>query len=480
MKDMFGYSLQDEFDRLSDSDKKRIELSHLMDRNLQKKIAEEKNKYPAIRVYNMLQYGYEETLRVCNGIHPLISDNINKFRKGALENEQFYSECLHGRIGSYSYKSAFPEFTEPLWHCFHLLMQSGSETEQSMGMINDTVNLVRNNVLINNWNKYRKAYVFDRELEKAFLDVDEELVFPSQMVESMPYPVVYIELPDNSSLSQYYFGAFVTLRRTTGLKEINKEVSDGFYRAVNGLNIDVDVSGSHTIEKERLMQRGYTEEQIDCIINNELNYKVMENVEDRYVSMHAILLNRQPNDLDGFDFTPYTVIMSMPYKDDELCHIPVSKIREIINQDDFDHRATVRKIVIFLLNAMMYLGAKNADIQSRVFTSEPAMSIKTKNNTKKPESVEINECGFTYGQTIREIERHRKEGKISDGEDEIIDENGQIIRVRKPPRPHPFKAHYRRYHVGKGRTKIIWKFIPAGYAGGQYGKITNVSKVQKT
>lgn len=472
MDNLFGSN-----NNLKDEKSRRM-MQFLMDEELQSVLKKERDSYPAIRVFNLLQYGFDKTMRDCRKINPLIERNFEAFRKGAIDNDQFYNECLHGRISACTYKSNFPEYTELLWHNFQLLTSAGYSVEIAEQIIHDLSNMIRNNVLVNRWNKYRKAYVFDRQLEKEFLDVDEEIILPARMVEMMPYPAVYVELPENSALSQYYFGAFVTLRRTNGLRQIMKEVKDGFYRSINGGNIEDDVS--YSFDEENLRSRGLTQEQINTLKDNSKKYIDCDQAEDSFVSMHAILLNRQQSDLDGFDFTPYAVILPMAYGEDELCHITVDAIKKNVEQGDFDRRATVRKIIIFLLNAMMYLGAKNADIQSAKFTSEPVTQPKKgKKSVPAQRPVEINECGFVYGKTIREIEKHKRDGLINDDEDEVLSETGEIIRIRKPPRPHPYKAHYRRYHVGKGRTEIIWKHIPAGYAGSNYGKITNVSNVQK-
>lgn len=117
---------------------------------------------------------------------------------------------------------------------------------------------------------------------------------------------------------------------------------------------------------------------------------------------------------------------------------------------------------LFLLQFLMYLSSKEPDINESPDTI----------NTYRPSSVIRNkyseirkwEVGVRYGEKIRQFKRNKLNVV---GEIEGSNQNAK--------RPHIRKAHWERYHVGKGRKEIVSKWKEPVFVNGDTDDvITNI------
>ena len=71
------------------------------------------------------------------------------------------------------------------------------------------------------------------------------------------------------------------------------------------------------------------------------------------------------------------------------------------------------------------------------------------------------DVGIQYGKAIRVAKKEYKK-RIREEEDKAVER-----KERKPIRPHVRRAHWQRYHIGKGRkeTKMLW-IAPVYVCGG--------------
>lgn len=120
----------------------------------------------------------------------------------------------------------------------------------------------------------------------------------------------------------------------------------------------------------------------------------------------------------------------------------------------------------FILNAMLYLCASNAEVKESSATS--STYIPREKKVGKWSDLEIYECGYAYGNTIR-----------LSGESTLSRKSNTTGSQRKPYRPHPVKASWQHYWVGHGEKKErILKFKAPYYVGGD-AKVANISIVEE-
>lgn len=119
---------------------------------------------------------------------------------------------------------------------------------------------------------------------------------------------------------------------------------------------------------------------------------------------------------------------------------------------------------LFLLQFLMYLSSKEPDIvesPDTINTYKPSLIIKNKYSEVRKWDV-----GCRYGEKIRCFQKN-KEQQQSLGEG-----NNQ-----KCKRPHIRKAHWERYHIGKGRKEIITKWKEPVFVNGDSDDIISTIHV---
>ena len=116
---------------------------------------------------------------------------------------------------------------------------------------------------------------------------------------------------------------------------------------------------------------------------------------------------------------------------------------------------------MFLINAVLYLCASNAEVEESEITKKTYRPPKTIKN--KFSEIRAWHVGVRYGETIR-MTRKKADRDVTD-------------RVTHPgagtsKRPHMRRGHWHHYRTGKGRTNLILKWIPPILVG--TGEITVV------
>lgn len=127
-----------------------------------------------------------------------------------------------------------------------------------------------------------------------------------------------------------------------------------------------------------------------------------------------------------------------------------------------------------IFQLMLYLTSKEPDIQeserTRLTYKKPVG--KPKNSFKE---VQMYDVGIHYGKTIRAYNKELKESKKRRHNE--LPDDVRIIKEgtkRKSPRLHYRCAHWQRYRVGKGRTKVITKWIEPIFVGAGKKESTDV------
>ena len=117
------------------------------------------------------------------------------------------------------------------------------------------------------------------------------------------------------------------------------------------------------------------------------------------------------------------------------------------------------KFRLFLLQFLMYLSSKEPDIRESpdtVNTYRPSVTIKNKYSEIRKWDI-----GCRYGEKIRCFDKNR-----------CFRVNTAGYSSQSSKRPHIRKAHWERYHIGKGRKDIISKWKEPVFINGDYNDIT--------
>ena len=140
--------------------------------------------------------------------------------------------------------------------------------------------------------------------------------------------------------------------------------------------------------------------------------------------------------------------------------------------DESNRNVDWREFVFYMLNALLYLCADNAEVQESPVTKNtyhPGKQVKNKFS-----EVRQWECGYRYGSTIR---KWKKQGSTSASRDDQI--SSLTVRVRRSLPAHTRRAHWHHYWVGPktGDRKLILHWIPPVYVSGTDTQVAVVHKV---
>ncbi len=142
------------------------------------------------------------------------------------------------------------------------------------------------------------------------------------------------------------------------------------------------------------------------------------------------------------------------------------------DKDPNNLRRDWEEFCFFVLNALLYLCASNADIREAAPAKKGMPWPKPAPGAGQPV---INECGYVYGETIRLA---RKERGTQDSGDAGA-ETGKKTKQRRPPRPHPVKASWQHYWTGSGENRQRVLLFKAPYFTGVGVKTATVSLVRE-
>lgn len=427
-----------------------------------------KNLFSAARLEETMNVGYDVSLAVLKESDPPLCTLIGQLVEECLKEPGFYEEVLHGRAAHPMFMSRYPDSHNILIKMVaesfkaslnpNSFFYSGYDNENRV-LSSEFIQLIRNRVIMKKWEKFRKAYVFHKELATALSDMDNNVDVPVELPCNMPFETVYFEFPEDSELSKHYLGVFIDVNRSSGLTHIMSEN----VRVINRLTEDA-----------KTMQNvsGDTLDWLD--IQKKRNLSDKEKAEgNEYISLHLLFVAKTLEDNGFHDI--YTYIMALSADRDGICHIRKEDVREKVDYDDFAEKENLTDLIMFILNGLMYISANNADMEERKMNGVvKLLPQKNKNKKKKLECVDnrvsVNRCGFIYGATIREYrEKQTRENGREGG--------GSTTRA-----PHPVRGHYERYHIGKGRSKVVWKLkLPYFNFGSSDAKdklLVNVSRVK--
>lgn len=167
---------------------------------------------------------------------------------------------------------------------------------------------------------------------------------------------------------------------------------------------------------------------------------------------HGAFVHAIKTDTNGYDFLFLrlgsdskmdTLMIQFDHGTDDGTFI----INRTSDVDNRFHHPDMEEFSMFILNAILYLCAENAEISENPVTKQTYRPY-TKPKNKFSE-IQKWDCGIRYGKMIR-----KQKQDVNWNERE---EKGK--RKSSPVRPHMRRAHWHHYWTGTGRTELVLRWI---------------------
>jgi hypothetical protein len=263
------------------------------------------------------------------------------------------------------------------------------------------------------WRKHKIIYKFDKDLAKMLMEQAEDLEVPLDVLYSLPYPCIYIELDEN-------VGFFVWFE-------------DDYY--------------THVMELRMFILRrnadGTVSHNENIILHLKEGWNISDGVRDTVKTIQHNLNDKEiQKQVKEFGFTSDK---SDPDKQFEVQYIMASSLIQLV----------------------LYICAENKDVQE----NEEQKSISKPFNKEKPKDVfrEIRkwDVGYRVGNVIRKANETSESSSASEHSNV-----GHGSSVGK--RPHSRRGHYHHYWVGSkkdGTRRIILKWVAPMFINGDIDDI---------
>lgn len=148
--------------------------------------------------------------------------------------------------------------------------------------------------------------------------------------------------------------------------------------------------------------------------------------------------------------------------------------KEQFSCDDTDRNADWKEFGFFIINALLYLCADNAEVQESEVTKstyKPRKEIKNKFS-----EIRQWECGYRYGASIRKKKvNHKKSERNQDEQTEFH------MKIKRALPAHTRRAHWHHYWIGprSGERKLILHWIAPVFVSGTESGVAVVHRVDK-
>ena len=258
------------------------------------------------------------------------------------------------------------------------------------------------NLVVNLWRNYKMVYKIDNEFFHEIKQT-KDLITTYDMFEKLPFKCFYIDLSDVKNISDFN-GAWVYV------------VKDNKREDFIGVNI----------------------------------YMISEYADTFYTYYSWYNFKAQPEVKWNIKDLPESEFVRRDIREE------IEGITEdtTVLRQDYDPRDD---IVVAIFQIMSFIAIDANDV------SENPITKKTYKKHSKSEikdtfsEVKMYDVGIRYGKAIKVAKQEYKKQ---------IKRNYNITKERKPVRPHVRRAHWQRYHIGKGRTDIKTKWIAPVYVCG--------------
>lgn len=300
------------------------------------------------------------------------------------------------------------------------------------------------------WRKFKKVFRFDKALEDVFINLKDEIEIPYTINKMIPFNPVYVEFgKDSYFYEDGIIGAlicFTPFMGYDGSAFLEFLVNDIGTEAFGTLSSDEQLAyfKKNGFEKPTIVQS---------------------------VAISASYFSRETYGTKvSYERSSFSFVAKRENPEETFIRVSPDTIRGLLKAGGYTNQRYARRLMVFLLNACVYLACKNKEVNEKSLEitkdgSKPYAGRIRNTKAPKTEEVTIMECGYSYGAALREYER--KVFNCAEGAD----------GTKKGYKPHPVRAHAQHYWTGKGRKILsyVWK---EPYFTGKNNNSANVTNIE--
>lgn len=275
-------------------------------------------------------------------------------------------------------------------------------------------------LVLHNWSKFKMAYKIDNEFFHEIKQT-ENMLITYEMFEKLPFKTFYVDLSEVKNIADIN-GAFIHI-----IKEDEQFI---------GVNIYMVGGSDYTYYSFYSWFRFENK-------NEEIEFSKANLPKSDFTKVEQTEIYDEKSFIEALNSTEYKIV------------------------SDYDPRG---EIITAIYQIMNFIAVDASDVVENPHTKQtykPSDIVKNKFS-----EVRMWDVGYRYGKAIKvakkEFEKAIKEHRET-----------ETKKGRKPVRPHIRRAHWQRYHVGKGRkdTKTVW--IGAIYVCGNTEIPVTIRKIKK-
>lgn len=305
-------------------------------------------------------------------------------------------------------------------------------------------------LVIDKWKLSKMVYRIDNDFFHEIKNT-ENIITSKEVFDKLPFDCFFVDLTQVENISRFK-GAWVNIIKT----------SEDFY----GVNIYMIQDVDYTFFTYYSWYK-FSDD------NNEIEWKPDDLPKSDFIARSFIDTSRT-NITGNTDMKTeeYNAIMKLFHEglNDDISNINPNNLVDITldMSDEYDPR---RDIVIAIFQIMTFISIDASDISENPNTKQtykPSTTVKNKFS-----EVKIWDVGVRYGRAIHVAKQEYKKYIKK------YNNRSEDIKERKPTRPHMRRAHWHRYHVGKGRkeTKTIW--LAPTYVCGNHEIPVTIREIKK-
>ena len=307
--------------------------------------------------------------------------------------------------------------------------------------------IVSTSLVVDKWKKSKMVYRIDNDFFHEIKNT-ENIITSKEIFDRLPFDCFFIDLTQVENISRFK-GAWVNIVKT----------SEEFY----GVNIymiqDVDYTFFTYYSWYKFNDDNEIEWKPDDLPKSDF-------IARSFVDASKINLNKTQREIEQEEqeaiMKLFRETITNPIEPENLVDVTLDM------SDEYDPR---QDIVIAIFQIMTFISVDASDISENPNTKQtyrPSTTVKNKFS-----EVRMWDVGVRYGQAIHVAKQeYKKYVKKYNG-------RGEGIKERKPVRPHMRRAHWHRYHIGKGRqeTKLIW--LAPTYVCGNHEIPVTIREIKK-
>ena len=286
--------------------------------------------------------------------------------------------------------------------------------------------IISTSLVLNKWKKFKMVYRIDNDFFHEIKNT-ENIITSKEVFDNLPFDCFFIDLTQVSNLADFQ-GAWVNIVK-----------HDKFY----GVNIYM-VQGNNFTFFTYYSWYKFTDEQ------KEVEWKPddlpkSDFIARSFVDGSKINLNKTQKEIEKEEqeaiIKLFKEAMTDPIEPENLVDLTVDMT------GSYDPR---QDIVVSIFQILTFIAVDASDVvenDNTKRTYKPSTTIKNKYS-----EIRMWDVGIRYGKAIHAAKQKYKKYIREHGG------RGEDLKDRKPVRPHVRRAHWHRYHVGKGRQEIktIW------------------------